>query len=105
MKTAIENNDIAAIINKMNSVSLYNNKSSYPLNNAQLNLEGRTHYATDSSLKYFGARINSAHETASGLLFYIIESSFLDFAKTKRGFRYTIFDIFGISDSSIALTI
>jgi len=91
----IENDDIAAIINTMGNVSLYGNKSSYPLDNAQLNLEGRTHYATDSSLRYFGSRINSAHETASGLLFYIIESSFLDFAKTKRGFRYAIFDIFG----------
>ena len=95
MNVTIENNDIAAIINRMGCVSLYGNKSSYALNNAQLNLEGRTHFASDSSLKYFGSRINSAHETASGLLFYIIESSFLDFDKTKRGFRYAIFDIFG----------
>ena len=95
MQTKKENNDIAAIINRMGRVSLYCNKSSYALDNAQLNLDGRTHYASDSSLKYFGSRINSAHETASGLLFYIIESSFLDFNKTKRGFRYAIFDIFG----------
>ena len=95
MQTKKENNDIAAIINRMTRLSLYCNKSSYALDNAQLNLEGRTHFASDSSLKYFGSRINSAHETASGLLFYIIESSFLDFNKTKRGFRYVIFDIFG----------
>ena len=95
MKTTIENNDIAAIIRKMGNVSLYGHKSSYALSNAQLNLENRTHYATDSSLRYFGARISSAHETASGLLFYIIESSFLDSDNTKRGFRYAIFDIFG----------
>jgi hypothetical protein len=46
-------------------------------------------------LKFFGARINSAHHTASGLLFFIVESSFLDMQKTKRGFRFHLFDIFG----------
>lgn len=95
MQTTIENNDIAKIINDMGNVSLYGYKSSYPKNNAQLNLDGRTHWAEDGNLKFFGCRISSAHETASGLLFYVIESSFLDFHKTKRGFRYAVFDVFG----------
>lgn len=95
MNTTNQHNEIAQIINNMGNVSLYSNKSSYTKNNAQLNLDGRTHWASDSNLRFFGCRINSAHETASGLLFYVIESSFLDFNKTKRGFRYAIFDVFG----------
>lgn len=95
MQTSIENNDIAAIIQKTGIARLYDNKSYHPKYNAQLNLGGRTHWADDSSLKFFGCRISSAHETASGLLFYVIESSFLDFHNTKRGFRYAIFDLFG----------
>ena len=93
----MELNEIAKIINRTGFARLYDNKSSYAKNNAQLNLAGRTHFAEDSTLRYFGSRINSAHETASGLLFYIVESSFLDFNKTKRGFRYAVFDIFGTS--------
>ena len=91
----METNQIATIIQQSGIASLYGNKSSYPKNNAQLNLEGRTHWASDDNLRFFGCRISSAHETESGLLFYVIESSFLDFHKTKRGFRYAIFDIFG----------
>jgi hypothetical protein len=93
----MENNQIASTIQKLGIGSLYGNKSSYPKNNAQLNLAGRSHFAEDSTLRYFGSRINSAHETESGLLFYIVESSFLNYDKTERGFRYAIFDIFGTS--------
>jgi len=91
----MENNDLASLIQKTGFASLYDNKSSYAKNNAQLNLEGRSHFATDSALRFFGARINSAHHTASGLLFFIVESSFLDMQKTRRGFRFHLFDIFG----------
>ena len=91
----MENNDLASLIQKTGFASLYDNKSSYAKNNAQLNLDGRSHFATDSALRFFGARINSAHHTASGLLFFIVESSFLDMQKTRRGFRFHLFDIFG----------
>jgi hypothetical protein len=91
----MENNDLATIIQKSGLAELYGNKSSYSKVNAQENLEGRSYFATDSALRFFGARINSAHHTASGLLFFIVESSFLDMQKTKRGFRFHLFDIFG----------
>lgn len=91
----MENNQIASTIQKLEISSLYGYKSSYPKYNAQQNLDGRTHWASDDNLRFFGCRISSARETESGLLFYVIESSFLDFNKTKRGFRYAIFDIFG----------
>lgn len=88
-------NDLANLINRSGVASLYDNKSSYPKNNAQLNLEGRNYFATNGNLRAFGSRINSAHPTASNLLFYVIESSFLDYQKTQRGFKFVVFDIFG----------
>ena len=91
----MEDKDLASLIQKTGFASLYDNKSSYSKNNAQANLEGRSYFATDSALRFFGARINSAHHTASGLLFFIVESSFLDMQKTRRGFRFHLFDIFG----------
>ena len=91
----MENNDLASLIQKSGFAELYGNKSSYAKVNAQENLEGRSYFATDSAMKFFGARINSAHHTCSGLLFFIVESSFLDMQKTKRGFRFHLFDIFG----------
>lgn len=91
----MELNELASIINRAGFAQLYDNKSSYPKNNAQLNLEGRNYFATDSTLRAFGSRINSAHPTASNLLFYVIESSYTNWEKTKRGFKYAIFDIFG----------
>ena len=93
----MELNNLADLINRSGFARLYKHESSYPKNNAQLNLEGRNHFASDNTLKSFGARINSAHPTASNLLFYIVESSFLDYQKTQRGFRYAVFDIFGTS--------
>ena len=95
MGLIMENNELASLIQKSGFASLYSNKSSYPKPNAQQNLEGRSYFATDSALKFFGARINSAHHSASGLVFFIVESSFLDMNKTKRGFRFHLFDIFG----------
>lgn len=91
----MDNNQIASIIQKSGIARLYDSKSYRAKYNAQMNLEGRTHWASDSNLKFFGCRISSAHEVENGLLFYVVESSFLDFQNTKRGFRYAIFDLFG----------
>lgn len=63
--------------------------------NAQLNLCGRTHYVDDDTLRGFGSRILCADETASGLIFWIVESCFVDYEKTKRTFRFVAFDLFG----------
>jgi hypothetical protein len=89
-------NHLAALIQNLSFVRLYRHESGLPKNNAQINLEGRSHFATEEALKYFGARISSAHEKSEGLLFYIVESSFLNSEKTKRGFRFHVFDVFGI---------
>ena len=78
-----------------NSIELFRDKSSYPKPNAQANLEGRTHYVDDGSLRFHSARIISARHYMDGALFVIIESTALDMYNTKRGFRFVAFDIFG----------
>jgi hypothetical protein len=75
--------------------NLYRNESSYPKNNAQANLCGRTHYVDDGTLKFHHSRVLSSHVVDHGLLFAIVTSDALDMDNTKRGYRYVIFDIFG----------
>ena len=75
--------------------SRFEDKADSPKANAQRNLEGRTHFADDGTLRYFGSRIISALDHDDGLLFSIIESSYADYAKTRRTFRFAVFDVFG----------
>lgn len=62
---------------------------------AQLNLEGRTPYCDDDTLRFHKARIHSTYVTDSGLLFALIESVASDPDGRSRGFRHVIFDITG----------
>jgi hypothetical protein len=75
--------------------NLYRSESSNPKWNAQRNLNGRTHYVDDDTLRFHKSRILSARHTDNGLLFAIVESMALDMHNTKRGYRYVIFDLFG----------
>ena len=75
--------------------SLYKEESYNAKNNAQANLAGRTHYAEDSTLRFFHARILDTFHTDGGLLFALLESVALDMNNTSRGFRFVIFDLFG----------
>lgn len=76
-------------------MNLFREESSSPRYNAQRNLQGRTHYVDEETLRFHKSRILSARASQDGLLFYIIESVALDMNNTKRGFRYVIFNIFG----------
>jgi len=76
-------------------MNLYRNESSDPKSNAQLNLEGRTHYVDSETLKYHNSRINTTAITDGGLLFALTESYSLDYQNTNRAFRPVIFDVFG----------
>ncbi len=82
------------IINAAN-VAPFTNKSSNAKRNAQENLDGRTHYADEETLKYFKARIVSAAADQNGLFFKMVESISLDCDHTRRGFRVVVFDLFG----------
>lgn len=62
---------------------------------AQEALRGLTHYADDSTMKYFRSRITSARPINEGLFFEITESSSRDMHNTARGFRVVVFDVFG----------
>lgn len=75
--------------------NLYRNESGYPKNNAQRNLQGRTHYVDDDTLRYHHSRVISARHTDGGLLFAIVTSDAKDHQNKSRGFRYVIFDLFG----------
>ena len=87
--------NITNLITTAANVAPYTDKSSDPKRNAQENLQGRTHYAEDETLKYFKARIVSAAADQNGLFFKIIESVAVDYGNTKRGFRVVVFDLFG----------
>jgi hypothetical protein len=92
MKTA---KDILSFTRSNLGISGYNNKSCDPKYNAQRNLEGRTHYVDDGTLRFFKSRVISSGDVADGLLFVLIESTpgiSEDASKTKRAI---VFDIFG----------
>ena len=72
----------------------YQNKSSYPDSDAKRNLQGRTHYVDDDTMRYFKARILRSHVSPSGL-HYIIQESLPHPEHSKRVRRNVIFDVFG----------
>ena len=76
-------------------MKLYTTESSHAKWNAQRNLQGRTHYVDDETLRWHKSRILSTYITDSGLLFALIESCAADSNNHKRGFRHVIFDLFG----------
>lgn len=60
---------------------------------AQRQLQGRTHYADDETLRFFGARINATRQDDNGLWFALRES--VQPPHSNRVHRWAIFDIFG----------
>ena len=62
---------------------------------AQLNLEGRSHYCDESTLRYFHSRIVYAGDHFHGLIYALVESVTADYENTRRGFRFVLFDVFG----------
>lgn len=74
---------------------LFTERSSYPLPQAQRNLEGRTRYVDDGTLKYFGSRILTCGMTDDSTILYLIESTKTSADGAGREFRFVIFDVFG----------
>lgn len=62
---------------------------------AQDNLSGKTHYATDDTLRFHHARINGCYVECHGLVLVIVESAAIDMHNTSRGHRFVAFDLFG----------
>lgn len=62
---------------------------------AQRNLDGKTNYADDDTLKFFHARINSCRTECNGLVLILIENASKDTHNSARGNRFVAFDLFG----------
>jgi len=73
----------------------FDSQSSDPKWNAQRNLQGRTHYVDDDTLKGFQCRILSARNMSDGLVFYLVES--VNSRPDHGGYnkRFVAFDVFG----------
>jgi hypothetical protein len=84
-------------------MELFSEKSSHTKYNAQRNLQGRTHYVDDDTLRFHKSRILSTHVGSNGLIFAIIESYAADYKNTRRLFRPVVFDIFGTVLSRVEL--
>lgn len=73
----------------------FDDQSYDPKYNAQRNLQGRTHYVDDATLRCFRSRVLLTAINFDGLLFGLVESVSLDPDHTQRGFRAVVFDLFG----------
>lgn len=93
MKTNYVHPSILAVLR--DGPGLFTDRSSYPLPQAQRNLEGRTHYVDDATLKYFGSRILTCGFTDDDTLLYLIESVKTSSDGGGREFRFVVFDVFG----------
>lgn len=92
---AMSTADLATTLSK-HGVQLFKDRSGMPLNQAQRNLEGRTHYVDDSTLKSFVAKIHSVSVMDDGLILGIVESCQKGpSSDSGRVFRPVFFDVFG----------
>jgi hypothetical protein len=73
----------------------FRQESCYSLNDAQRNLQGRTHYVDNDTLKGFRARVLNAHLSHDGLVYWIIESVGNKPFDGKANKRFAAFDVFG----------
>ena len=87
--------DTAKLIAAALHAPLYTERRSPPVDNAQENLMGRTHYADPATLRFHKSRILSARPVMSGAFFLVIESCALDYNNTRRGTRAVLFDLLG----------
>jgi hypothetical protein len=87
----------------MKMAELFTNQASDAKLNAQRNLMGRTHFVDPDTLRFHKSRVIATHITDGGLLFALMTSDALDWDNAKRGFRYTVFDVFGTAVASVKL--
>lgn len=76
-------------------VSAYYNHGYSAKDAAQEELNGRSYYVDNDTLRFFYSRILSARAEFDGLFYRITESYALDYNNTTRGFRCVVFDLTG----------
>lgn len=86
---------------RLQGVEVFRDESSYPLNRAQRNLAGKTHYVDDDTMKFHSSRILSCSVLDDGLLLGIVESAAT--YDGRRVYRPVFFDIFGTVVSRVDL--
>ena len=79
----------------MSYINRFTERSSNPKLNAQYNLNRRTPYVSDETLRFHYAKVLATGVIADGLGFWIIESTSRDMNNTSRGFRPVVFDVTG----------
>ena len=86
-----------AIITALNALNVrpFRHESGDPKKNAQRNLDGKSHYVDDDTLRFHYSRVNSTTTLADGLLFSITTTDAIDMRNTRRGHRCAVFDLFG----------
>ena len=70
---------------------------------AQLNLEGRSHYVDESTMRYFKSKVLTSGDHFHGLIYALVESVALNSDNTLRGYRPVLFDVFGTVMSRVTL--
>jgi hypothetical protein len=77
-------------------VTLFTERSGFPLNQAQRNLQGKTHYVDDSTMRGFVGKIHSVHILEDGLILGLVESIQAGpNEESGRVYRPVFFDVFG----------
>lgn len=88
-------NDIASALSKL-GIHLYKERTGLPLNQAQRNLNERTDYVADNTLKAWAGQVHAVHVMDEGLVLGIVESFQKGATKDSgRAFRPVFFDVFG----------
>lgn len=76
-------------------LSTFNCQSCDPKWDAQRNLQGRTHYVDESTLRGFESRILATGHSTDGMLFWLIESVNSRPNHSGRNKRFVAFDLWG----------
>lgn len=101
MKATNTEQELKAIIDALAKLHVrpFGHESSDPKYNAQRNLNGKTHYVEDDTLRFHKSRVLGTRVLHGGLLFRVTCSDALDMHNTRRGFRCAVFDVFGTTVS------
>lgn len=73
----------------------FRQESCYPENDAERNLQGRTHFADPQTRRYFKSRILDASVSHDGLVYWLIESNRSKPYESVKNKRFVAFDVFG----------
>ena len=95
MKTTLTLETLKSVLRQYTTFGPYRHESSRPKYDAQINLDGRTHYVDEDTLRGFRSRILSCHIFNDGLTLAIVESVGWKPENPQQNKRFVVFDVFG----------